>query len=288
MYWAILGIFHSMFRAIVAETGKDSTCDPWHLALWQALCGVAVFAFTMPFAVWPDNLDFLFAAIFTGLIIAVGSIIQLNLNMARIGRVSAVSMPLEAFLGFALWLIIWPASRDAYLGNPGSAFVTLLIFALASGALFYIRRNDVGAHTFLIAAPVGFSFAVAGVVMKLAIPAEQAIQATISFVLVSQLVMAVVIGAVLMLKGQMNKGFTDQETTRTGLTTGVFATMAYFTFVLGVVFAPNPGLVSFLAVLVPVWLMWYHEMRWQGDRSSPAAALIIAISVITLIGMTVL
>lgn len=286
MLWAALAFLHSIFRAIVTETGRSYRQDEWHLAFWQAVWAVLFLLPFWPLMDWPGNARFYLSAVVVALIFSVGQVVRLNMADARIGRVTALAVPLEAFLAFVIWLFVLPPARHDFAAHPAQALMAAVCFAAVSAALVFLRRHDIGWRTAAIVVPVGFSYAVAGVAMKLAIPAGLFAAAALPFLLVHYAASAVVMGLTLVLKGKA-RGLRRRETALAGGMTGLFALAAWFSFTLGVVAAPNPGYVSFAAVLVPVWLMWYREMRLEDDRSNPAAALVVVAGVLVFIGLMV-
>lgn len=283
MYWAIFGIFHSVFRAVFAEVNRVYKVNPWQLSFWHACVAVMILLPFVPFMDWPADINFYLAALLVALILSVGVVIQLNLASDRKGRVSAVSIPLEAWASGLIWIAIMPYMLDGYIGNPVMAIGVLCAFVLASAALFFLRERDMSWQSFAVVAPVGVTYAVAGIVTKLVVPTAQIVPAALSFVLINYVIMTIVMGAYLLMKGMADSGLYSRPVVKAGALTGIFSTLAYLTFVLSVVYAPNPGYTSILAALVPVWLMWYHELRLIEDRAKPLAGLLIIASVILLI-----
>ena len=286
MYWAIFGIFHSIFRAIFAEVNRVYNVDSWQLAFWHASVAVLILLPCIPFMDWPADVNFYLAAILVALILAVGVVIQLNLSAEKKGRVSSIAIPLEAIAAALIWLAVGDYMIDYYAQNPVMTVSVVSAFILASVALFFLRTTDITWQAFLVVAPVGVTYAVAGVVTKLVIPTAHVVPAALSFVLMNYVVMTIVIGLVVLLKGRANAGMYGGPMVRAGVMTGIFSAMAYLTFVMSVVYAPNPGYTSLLAALVPVWLMWYHELRMEEDRAKPLAGLLIVASIIMLITAT--
>lgn len=286
MYWAIFGIFHSIFRAIFAEVNRVYKVDAWQLAFWHASVAVLILLPFIPFMDWPADVNFYLAAVLVALILSVGVVIQLTLSSQKKGRVSSIAIPLEAISAAVIWIIITPYMVNYYAQNPVMTLSVAAAFVLASAALFFLRTTDFSWQAFAVVAPVGITYAVAGVVTKIVIPEAQLVPAALSFVLMNYVVMTLVMGVFLLVKKKADANMYQKPTIKAGLLTGVFSAMAYLTFVVSVVFAPNPGYTSLLAALVPVWLMWYHELRLIEDRAKPLAGLMIVASVVLLIAAT--
>ncbi len=283
MYWAIFGIFHSLFRAIFAEVNRVYQADVWQLAFWHASVAVAILLPFIPFMDWPADINFYLAAVMVALILSVGIIIQLNLSSEKRGRVSSIAIPIEAIAAALIWVAITPYMLDFYASDPVMTVSVVCAFAFTTVALFYLRTIDFSWQALIVVAPVGMTYAIAGVVTKIVIPQASLIPAALSFVLMNYVVMTLVMGVFLLLKGKATPSLYAAPTIKAGLLTGLFATMAYLTFVVSVVFAPNPGYTSLLAALVPVWLMWYHELRYIEDKARPVAGLLIVAAIVLLI-----
>lgn len=286
MYWAIFGIFHSIFRAIFAEVNRVYKVDAWQLSFWHASVAVLILLPFIPFMDWPGDVNFYLAAVLVALILSVGVVIQLNLSSQKKGRVSSIAIPLEAISAALIWIIVTPYMISYYAQDPVMTVSVVSAFVLASAALFFLRTTDFSWQAAAVVAPVGVTYAVAGVVTKLVIPSAQLVPAALSFVLMNYVVMTVVMGVFLLIKKKADAKLYQMPTIKAGVLTGIFSTMAYLTFVVSVVYAPNPGYTSILAALVPVWLMWYHELRLIEDRAKPLAGLLIVASVILLITAT--
>lgn len=283
LYWAIFGIFHSIFRAIFAEVNRVFKADPWQLSFWHASVAVAVLLPFIPFMDWPADINFYLAAILVALIISVGIVIQLNLSSEKKGRVSSIAIPIEAIAAFLIWVAVKDYMVAYYIANPLVTVSVVSAFVMASAALYFLRPSDISLPSLMVVAPAAITYAVAGVVTKLVVPTADLVPAALSFVLMNYVVMTVVIGFFLLMKGKANAQMYEKTMVKAGILTGVFSALAYLTFVVSVVYAPNPGYTSILAALVPVWLMWYHELRFIEDRAKPLAGLLIVASVILLI-----
>jgi hypothetical protein len=118
-------------------------------------------------------------------------------------------------------------------------------------------------------------------VTKLVIPAdpEQVMAACLAFVLTNYTVMSLVLGIFLLLKKKTGPEMLKPPMLKASALTGVCAMLAYISFVVSVVYAPNPGYTSILAALVPVWLMWYHEIRFIPDKANPLAGFMIVAAI---------
>lgn len=294
-FWIIYALAHSLFRAIFAEINRVYQTDSWQLTFGQAVFTVLflspLFLYVDRLTVsagysWPTDPEFFMAAVLVALIVTVGTVIQLNLASEQSGRTSGITIPFEALGAFAIWMIVSPDSYDSFTASPLATVGFLAAFAIAIFGLLMLRRHDINRRTVMIMAPVAVTYAVAGVVTKVIVPADQIIPGVLAFVMINYVVMAVTMGVVLVLKGRVDDTLRQVKTLKASVMTGLLSLMGYSTFVAAVVLAPNPGYVSLTAVLVPVWLFMYHHAWHREDHSSAAAALLIILSVMILIVST--
>ena len=288
MYWAIFGIFHSIFRAAYAEVNRIFDVDNWQMSFMQSVAAVILLVPFIPFMSFPTDLNFYLAALLVALIIAVGVVIQLNMTAIQKGRTSSVAIPIEALAAFIMWIVITPYAYAHYIDNPLVTACVVGSFSITAAALYYVRNTDLSWESLAVVAPVGITFAVAAVVTKLVIPTDpdQVIAACLAFVLVNYTVMSLVLGVFLLLKKKTGPEMLKPPMLKASALTGVCAMLAYTSFVLSVVYAPNPGYTSILAALVPVWLMWYHEIRFIPDKANPMAGFMIAAAIALLLVAT--
>lgn len=285
MLWAIYGILHSLLRAAFVETCRATGVDGWRMGFWQALAGFLLLLPLTPFMHWPGTPGFYFAAAGMAVIFGIGMVIQLRLSEERKGRVTAIYMPLEAVAAMVLWLLINPYIYQEYGKDMLMSLSILMAFTFATYSLFRIRANDVSWNTFLVAAPMGLTYAVAGVVTKVILSGYEAnvIPVVMTYILVAFAVMTVVMGTAVLVRRKTGPGFTAPPLVRAGIIGGMFSALGYGTFAISVAYAPNPGYTSMLAMLLPVWLLSWHGFLRLEDKASPIAALFIVISMMLLI-----
>ena len=287
MIWIIYAIAHSMFRGIFAEINRLYQIDAWQLTFVHAVCALLLMLPLVPFMEWQADPSFYAAAGMVALITSVGIVIQLNLSSEQNGRITGIAVPFEALAGFAIWLAIDAQALENLGADPVRLLGLVASFAIAVFGLMMLRRHDINRRTLAVMAPVAVTYAVAGVVTKVVVPLDQLVPALLSFVMVNYVVMTVAIGIVLLAKRRVDDTMRSWRTLQAGALTGLLSLMAYATFVVAVVMAPNPGYVSLTAVLIPVWLFIYHHAKHREDQSSAAAALLIIISVVALVLATV-
>jgi hypothetical protein len=288
MMWALYGLLHSMLRAAFAETNRVFRVNGWHLTFMHAVLGtlmLAPFAFFMP---WPDNDKFYLAASVIGLIFTVGTVIMLSLAGERKGRVTGLYMPLEAAAGLALWALVAPGMWEFYADSIPLTVAILVALVASSIALTKVRGHDITLETFIIVAPVGMTYALSGVVIKMVVEEAHVLPMALNFVFVLYAVMAAAMLVMLALKRKFSKEMIAAKSLKAGALTGLFGVMAYMTFIIGIVKADNPGYVSMLAMLLPVWLLVVHKMIRLDDDADPRASVVIAGACGLLIGAVAL
>jgi hypothetical protein len=282
--WILYALLNSLFRAMFVETARFFPGDGWVRTFWQAVFGMAVLLPFLPFMEWSGDRDFYLAAVGTGMITTVGHLLQLGLAARQRGRVTPISMPVETCAAFLIWVLLAPSVFEK--GVPHDVlhmFAVAMAFQMAVVALLIIRPNDINLRTILLVAPTGFNFAVAAVVMKLALPVDHMFPAILTFALINFTVMSAVMALALGAKRKVALAVQSHQLVKGGLIAGLFAAASYVTFAAGVVLAPNPGYVSFMIMLLPVWMIGLHRLFGAEERASPVAALLLVISTAILI-----
>lgn len=283
MIWVIYGILHSMFRAAFAETNRVYRVNGWHLTFWHALFGTVILAPFSPFMNWPTNMEFYLAAILIALIFSIGNVMQMTLAGQRRGRLASIYMPLEAMVAMLIWAIVAPGTIAYYTDNLLVAGGVLLGLFVSTVALFRVRANDASLPNFLLVLPVAMTYAISGVVIKLVLNDAEILSTALSFVLINFCVMSAVMGLVLLLKKMATKEMAEVRVLKAGVLTGLFGVLAYFTFVVSLVYVPNPGYTSMFAMLMPVWMFVVHKFIKVDDDAKPLATAGIVAGIVILV-----
>ncbi len=289
MNWALYALIHSLCRAFFVETNRVYKIDSWQLTFMQALFGLVVLLPFIPLMNWPDDPRFYFAAVVVALITAVGYMIQLGLVAQKTGRVSGMYMPLEALTATVVWVLVMPAALELHTQNIMLSLGVALALALSTFGMARIRQGDVSWATFLVVAPVGVTYAVSGIATKIVMPETAIMPTVLTYGFVGFATMTLALGAVLLAKKKMSRDMVSKHALRGGLLTGAFSVVGSLCFIASVAMAPNPGYVSIVAMLLPVWLLLFHKaMRVDDSASKTAAAALIAGVVILLTTTTIL
>jgi hypothetical protein len=194
-------------------------------------------------------------------------------------------MPLEAISATLIWMLVVARQSLWSTSDPLTSACTMIGFVVATVAIILLRPNDVNFRTFALAAPLGITYAVAGIVTKAVMPlGKLAFPAALTYAAVSFAIMTVVLGLAAFLTSQISRDIVSTaRAMEASLLTGLVSVCAYVAFVTSVALAPNPGYTSLLAFLLPVWLWGWHIALGVEDRAHPVAALFIVIGVAILI-----
>ncbi len=286
MNWALYALLHSLCRAFFVETNRVYKIDSWQLTFMQALFGVLVLLPFIPLMDWPEDPRFYFAAVVVALITAVGYMIQLGLAAQKTGRVSGMYMPLEALTATIVWVLVMPAAMELHLQNIMLSLGVVMALGLSTFGMARIRQSDVSWATFLIVAPVGATYAISGIATKIVMPETHIIPAVLTFSLVGFATMTFVLGTVLLAKKKISREMVTKHALRGGFLTGAFSVVGSLCFVASVAMAPNPGYVSIMAMMLPVWLWLFHKAMGVEDRATGWAAGVLTLGVLILLVTT--
>lgn len=286
--WVVFALLHSLFRAVYTETGRLFDVDNWLMSFWQAVFAALLIACLFPFMIWPDDPRFYFAAGIVGVMVAVGSLILLGLIAERNGRVAAIYMPLEAIAACVIWMTVSPTMLGHYIADPLLSAAVLVAFTMAAVGLFWIRPNDFNVQTLSVVAPLGMTYAVIGVVTKIVMPEVDLLPTALSFSLIVFCGMAATLLIALGFKRMIRPAMVARRVLAAGVVTGVISALAYTSFVVGVAYAPNPGYVSFMVMLLPVWLWLFHLARGKREQINISATVLLVLGAGILIVATLL
>jgi hypothetical protein len=284
MIWVIYALFLSMFRAAFAETSRIFKVDSLHLFYVHSLVALVILTPLTFFMAWPQDPRFYFAATLVSLILTAGTLQQLNLADQKIGRVSSVYMPVEAMAACLLWFAVGPQDMlDSYINDPILAGGLALAFLLCVGAILTIRESDISLRSLMVVAPVGCTFAVAAVVAKMVMPSDMVIPSALTFVFIHYVITTVTVGIYALLKGRITADIFSSKVLKAGSYAGIFAMLGYISFIAAIAYAPNPGFVSIVAMMVPVWLLAYHKTAAVKDNANWVSGLMMVLGIIILI-----
>lgn len=284
MIWIIYALFLSLFRAAFAETSRIFKVDNLHLFYVHSLIALALLLPLTFFMAWPQDPRFYFAATLVSLILTAGTLQQLSLAEQKVGRVTGMSMPVEALAASMLWFAVGPEDMlSDYLSNPVLSGGLVLAFGLCIGALLTIRETDISLKSFLVVAPVGCTFAVAAVVTKMVMPTDMVIPSALTFVFIHYVMTTIVVGLYALFKRRVTANIFDSKVIKAGGYAGVFSMLGYLSFISALAYAPNPGFVSLMAMLVPVWLLAYHKTAAVRDNANWISGAMMILGILVLV-----
>jgi hypothetical protein len=283
MLWVIYALVHSFFRAAFTETNRLFRQDAWLMTFWQSVVASVIMVPLIPLMNWPLEGRVYFAAFVVAMIMTVGVLIQLNLAAQKKGRVSSIYMPLEAVAAFLIWVSI---TTEAYTLLSHDMIMTGMViaaFIVATMGAARIRPQDFSLATFSVVAPVGITYAVAGVVTKMVVPTADLLPSVLTYVFFNFVLMSVVIGVIVLCRGEATPKLFDHKLLKAGTLAGAFTVVSHVTFVAAIVLSPNPGYVSLIAMLLPVWLLFLHRAARVEDHARSGAALMLVFGVALLV-----
>lgn len=284
MIWAIYALFYSLFRAAFAETNRIFRVDSMQLLYLQSLVALVLMLPLAFFMNWPEDPRFYIAAGLVSLVVTSGMLQHLNLAEQKMGRVSGVYLPFEAFAAGVLWVAIGPPELlQAYTAHPLVLGAMVLAFVLCTASILTIRDVDISWQSFAMVAPVGCTLAIAAVVTKMVLPHQMVMPQVLTFVFINYVMMTIFVGLYLLAKGRITGALFRPQMVKAGGYAGVFALLGYLSYVTALAYAPNPGFVSMMAMMVPVWLMAYHKTAAVKDSSSVISGLMLGFGILILL-----
>lgn len=201
--WLVFCVLASIFQAGFSETNSVYKIDAYRLNLLHAFFAILVLLPLLAICVWPQALSFYVYAILSGFIIGFGCAMQLSIASKHNGRVSSMYIPLEAFVAFTLWAMLYPLVLSNIFESWLSIIGLVLSFAICAASLLYIRKNRLGFSNFLLVVPIGIGYGINAVFAKLAL-IDHDVFATISYVLINYIVMFFVMVLVCFTKNKVS------------------------------------------------------------------------------------
>jgi hypothetical protein len=289
MTWVVLALILSLTAAVVAEANRYFKMDGVRLNFWRTSVGAALLLPTVFIIDWPAPSLYYAGALLAGIVMAVSTTVRMNLSSKKMGRVATLFMPVEAIVGFLLWMIVDATFRAQLFSMPVKLAVILICFALFSFSLAMMRRNDASWAAFVTVAPLGILHALNGIFSKYLLTEEvtQTATAVLLYVFIAQISAAVCSGCFVASQVSRRKPLCPPGMMRAAMVYGTFGLVGILSFFAAVKEAPNPGYVVALAMLAPVWIMLWHKLRGTRDEGSPAAGLVMVLAAVLLVLVTV-
>jgi len=286
MSWIVYGLVHGLMRAALIETNIIQRLDGLRLSFWQVVFSALIFqsawvAIGMPA---PHDIGlsklisayFYLAAFIVGIIFVTGLLIQNKLSEQNQGRITGFSVPIEAVAATLIWLAAGGSLAASGLADPVSALLIALAFVLGISGLLRLRSHDVRSVTImLVCVAIGLTYATSGIGAKIIINHAAPLEGAVSFLSGAHVAMVLVLGLACIVKGKADRAIFNRKLVLTGLISGILGAAAYMTFIMSVVMAPNPGYISLLAMLIPVWLMIFHKLTGRPEAANPLSALLL-------------
>ncbi len=280
--WLILALLSSLLSAQNVEMNRRARQEGFRLNLWRmALSAV----FWLPLALmqnWPDDTLFYVAAIFSGVAMIIGFTIQNDLAVRHNGRVAILHMPLKAVFVFVLWGILDAEARHHYFSNLDIVLGIVVCLTVMVVALFSFRRHDVSWRSLTAVMPIVGLYGAGDILSRLAIPAADLQSHLIVFLFVMTATSALVSLLYLPWRPRPELPLAHPHLLRAAGWAAFGGTLNQVCFFGALVLGPSPAYVSMVALLAPVWLLFYHRMAHIKDDASPVAGTLVVLAAIVL------
>jgi hypothetical protein len=285
MLWLLGALGSSIMTSANAELNRRHQQEGFRLNFWRTLMAAILW---FPLAIvkpWPHEVGFYAAAVFGGLGMIVGNVIQNHLSANHNGRVAILWMPGKALLVFVLWAIIDSTARDDLMQNPLNVLAILGCFGIMVMALNSMRSSDASWKVVKMVMPVAVLYGFSDIFSRLVITPDQLATRLEVYFSVATMVS---VGFSLLLfpfRPQRDHPWYTPALLRAGALAAVQSTINQTCFFIALITGPNPSYVSMIIMLAPLWLVLYHRIRGIPDHSNPMAGLIMALAALMLMAV---
>ncbi len=280
--WLILALLSSLLSAQNVEMNRRARQEGFRLNLWRMALSALFWGPLALLQPWPDDTLFYVAAVFSGVAMIIGFTIQNDLAVRHNGRIAILHMPLKAVFVFMLWGILDAQARDHYFSNPGIVVGILVCLAVMVTALFAFRRHDVSWTSLRAVMPIVGLYGAGDILSRLAITPHDLQSQLIVFLFVMTATSAVVSLLYLPWRPRPDLPLVHPNLMRAAGWAAFGGTLNQVCFFGALVLGPSPAYVSMVALLAPVWLLFYHRMAHIKDDASPLAGTVVVVTAIVL------
>ncbi len=280
--WLPLALLSSLLSAQNVEANRRSGQEGFRLNLWRM--GYAAL-FWSPLALlqnWPTDPAFYAVAIFAGFGLMIGFTIQNDLAMKHNGRVAILHMPLKAVAVFLLWAVIDPVARHHVISQPLTTLGVMACLGIMVGAMAEFRKNDVSWSSLRAVMPIVVLYGAADLLTRLVIQPHDLQERLIVFLWLMTSSSALVSLIFWRWRPHAHLPIYTPRLARAGAMAALGGTANQVCFFGALVLGPSPAYVSMVALLAPVWLLFYHRLRGVRDDASPIAGTIMVFAAIIL------
>lgn len=286
MLWLLAALGSSVATCANAELNRRYQHEGFRLNFWRTLLAALLW---LPLALpqtWPTDVAFYAAAVFGGVAMIIGNVIQNHLSARHNGRVAILWLPLKALFVFVLWAAINQPARQHIIANPLTAVAILSCFAIMVMALNSMRANDASWRAIKMVLPVAVVYALSDIFARSVVSPEQLPTLIQVYFCVATAVSAGVSLLLFPFRPQRHLPWFSQSLVKAGALAAVQSTVNQTCFFVALIYAPNPAYVSMVILLAPLWLLIYHRVAGIPDNTSPIAGLIMALAAGLLLGVT--
>ncbi|MCA3243772.1 MAG: hypothetical protein INF43_00510 [Alphaproteobacteria bacterium] len=283
--WLWLALASSLISAQNVEMNRRAKQEGFRLNLWRM--GLSAM-FWLPLALlqpWPSLAEFwpfYLAAAASGMALIVGFTIQNDLALQHNGRVAVLHMPLKAVVVFLLWALCMPEARAHYFENWATTLGVMLCLGVMAGALFAFRKNDISWASLQAVLPIVGLYAAADIFTRLTMPTADLQSTLIVFLFV--MTSSSVVASLLYLpwRPRPELSLTHPKLVQAAGWAAVGGTLNQVCFFAALILGPSPAYVSMVALLTPVWLLFYHRIKGIPDNASPLAGTALVLAAVVL------
>lgn len=286
-WWPFLALGFSFCGAVIVGFNHWAHLDGARLVVlrWLGVAPLALLAWLL--LPWPVHVEFYAVAAGMGVLLAFSDILLFRAASKHGGRLAALYIPMKMLLGFVLWGALDPASVTMLAGVWWKPLLVLGGFALCSGALFSLRKQDASWAGLVAVMPVAGILAFGDVVAKYALNSNASgvaavVGSAVAFLAVTNTVGSVV-GALLVWRAHKRFAMPDARELLLSVAFGAILVAGLSVLLVALAVAPNPGYVGAVTMLSALWLAihgyYYHGERanWWGGVALLGGAIAVAV-----------
>ena len=280
--WLPLAVGSSLVVANNVEINRRARQDSYRLNMWRMILAAL---FWLPLALrqpWPHNGLFYAAAMFSGVGMIIGFVIQNDLAKKHNGRVAILYMPLKAVLVFVVWAVVDPAARQLIIDKPLATLGVLGCLAVMVGSLGEFRKHDVSWESLKTVMPIVVIYGASDLLTRTAIDPAELHQRLIVFLSVGTATSALVSLMLWPWRPKPELPFVTKKLLKAGAYAATGSSVNQVCYASAVVLAPSPAYAGMIVLLSPVWLLVYHRMVNIHDDASPVAGTVMVAAAIIL------
>jgi|GEM_PF-5579318 len=280
--WLPLAVASSLVVANNVEINRRARQDSFRLHIWRTILAAM---FWLPLALrqpWPHDGLFYAAAMFGGVAMIIGFVIQTELAKKHNGRVAILYMPLKAVLVFVVWAAVDSQARAHMMGEPWATLGVMVCLAVMIGSLGEFRKHDVSWESLKAVMPIVVIYGASDLLTRVVIDPAVLHERLIVFLSVAMCTSAFVSLMLWPWRPRRELPFATKKLVKAGAFAALGSSINQVCYASAVVLAPSPAYAGMIVLLSPVWLLVYHRMVNIHDDASPVAGTVMVAAAIIL------